>query len=70
MIDSPVKVTETKKAAGLSYNPSSDLDDPTQLPVSPFLTQRPKELSDIVASIDMEGEESIDRAFTQKCCPY
>ena len=59
----PVKATEPKKVIGLSYNPASDSDGSTQLPVSPFLTQRSQERSDIVAGIDTEGEESRDRAF-------
>ena len=59
----PVKAKDSAKAAGLSYDAASESEDPTQLPVSPYLTQRPKELSETVAGIDAEGDESLDRAF-------
>ena len=59
----PIKAKDSSKAAGLSYDPSSESEDPIQLPVSPYLTQRPKELSEIVKEVDAEGDESIDRAF-------
>ena len=43
---------------GLSYDPSTEANEPIQLPVSPYLTKRPRELSDSLAGMDTEGEES------------
>ena len=59
----PPSSTGFSRVAGLSYDPSTQAKDPTQLPVSPYLTKRPRELSDTLAGMDTEGEESSERAL-------
>ena len=59
----PAQSTVTSRAVGLSYDPSSESEETIQLPVSPFLTKRHKELSEILKGADTDGEESADRAL-------
>ena len=60
----PIKAKVSRKAVGLSYNPSSDSEETTeQLPVSPFFTKRLTELSECLAGADEEGEENREKAY-------
>ena len=59
-----VKAKTSKKAVGLSYDPTSDSDEAaSQLPVSPFFTMIPAELSECLAGADTEGDENRDKAY-------
>ena len=63
-IGPPAKTKVPKKAVGLSYNPTSDSDEATeQLPVSPFFTRRPIELSECLTGADEEGEVNREKAY-------
>ena len=60
----PPKQADASKARVLSYGPSSaQAEEARQLPVSPYLTKWPRELSEALAGMDAEGDESSEQAL-------
>ena len=63
-IGPPTSQSGSSKARALSHALAlPQMADAPVLPLSPFLVQRPRDLSESLAGIDTEGEESSDRGL-------
>ena len=62
-VGSPLKPTTSGKARALlcTASASSDQIDSPQVPLSPYLVQRPSDLSDTLAGTDPNVEDGSDR---------